>query len=214
MHSRCAYMHVWRKPVLSRKSLTIRVRSRMRACFTCWLRKHDREQQSVQIRWNILHTLLRVCHRKSTPVCGSRMRITCTRIVQRTFVMRDFAPDCEGTRLPGAVKRGLTVLPCRKIDQHHSLVCTHKGTKTRRLRGMQSPSPPDQHVLFGAHVVSGMWRAAQIRSILSRRNRNISYARWSVQAWKSKWGVHHGYTNLALSKAAPYSSSKNSSSDK
>ena len=32
------------------------------------------------------------------------MRITCTGIAQRTFVTRNFAPDCRG-----AVKRGLTV---------------------------------------------------------------------------------------------------------
>ena len=70
-------------------------------CFACGLRKHDRKQQSVQIRWNTLHTLLRVCHRKSTPVCDSWMWITSTCIVQRTFVPRDFAPDCESTGLPG-----------------------------------------------------------------------------------------------------------------
>ena len=46
-----------------------------------------------------LYTLLTVCHRKSTPVCGSRMRIRCT--VQCRIVTRDFAPDRAGTGLPG-----------------------------------------------------------------------------------------------------------------
>ena len=40
-----------------------------------------------------LYTLLTVCHRKSTPVCGSRMRIRCTCTVQCRIVTRDFAPD-------------------------------------------------------------------------------------------------------------------------
>ena len=54
--------------------------------FCCWLRyddrKHDRKKQSVRIRWSISHTILRVCHRKSTLVCGSRsagsMYVYCT----------------------------------------------------------------------------------------------------------------------------------------
>ena len=44
------------------------------------------------------------------------MRITCTCIVQRTFVTRDFAPDCRG-----AVKRGLTVAGKHEAERAHIL---------------------------------------------------------------------------------------------
>ena len=54
-----------------------------------------------------LYTLLTVCHRKSTLVCGSRMQTRCMCTVQCRIVTRDFAqePDCRS-----AVKRGLNVL--------------------------------------------------------------------------------------------------------
>ena len=67
---KCLHMHVWRTPTQSRNKFrykrTIWVRSKMWACFACWLIKHNRKQQFVQIRWSILHTHLSVCNRKST----------------------------------------------------------------------------------------------------------------------------------------------------
>ena len=51
-----------------------------------------------------LYTLLTVCHQKSTPACGSRMRVRCTCTVQCKIVMRDFVP--RGNRIAGVRLRG------------------------------------------------------------------------------------------------------------
>ena len=76
-------------------------------CFACWLRKHDRQKQSVQIRWRILHTLFRVCHRKSTPVCGSRnadkMYVYCT----AHFCYTRFRTGLRGKQIAGNLIAGV-----------------------------------------------------------------------------------------------------------
>ena len=107
-YSRCAYIHVWWNPAQARKkSQSTSVHSEMWACFAWWFRKHDRKQPFVQIRWSILHTCLRVCHRKPTPVCGSRnadnMYVYCT----AHFRYTQFRAGLRGNRIAGVqLRRG------------------------------------------------------------------------------------------------------------
>ena len=81
------------------KSLDLSAQYECEHVFACWLRKHDRKQQSVQIRWSSLHTLLRVCHWESTPVCGSRnadnMYVYCT----ARFCYAQFRTGLQGNRI-------------------------------------------------------------------------------------------------------------------
>ena len=76
------------------------------ACFACWLRKHDRKQQSVRKGWSIFtHTFESLSPEINTGMriakCGQHVRVLYSALSLRAILHRIGG---------GAVKSGLTVL--------------------------------------------------------------------------------------------------------
>ena len=103
-------------------------------CF--WL-QHTRIFISLQLDPQLCKTTATVNPTLNrTPVLPWNIRIcerSCTYIVQFTFVLSTFSPDCEGTGLSGPVKSGLTVLLQVVISLgvlifYDKLNCTPAGT--------------------------------------------------------------------------------------